>query len=117
MERTRKRTQLNVDIECAEYVRDAAERATRAFSTPQTSTPSATTISTTETTEVESAVTTAETTLATGTTIDDVKNPAPLIPRMFKGVNVVELFTLFRRISAFLIVVKSNLENIASTRI
>lgn len=115
MERTRKRTQLNVDIGCTEYVQDAAERVTRALSTPQTYTP----LATIKTIDFESTVnaSVAETIVATGTTMDDVENPAPLIPWMFKGANEVELFTFFRRRSVFLIVIISNLENTASSKI
>ncbi|KAL0095798.1 hypothetical protein J3Q64DRAFT_1608979, partial [Phycomyces blakesleeanus] len=91
MERTRKLTQLDVDVKCTEYVHDAAERATRALSSFSAAND------TTKTTKVESTVDTSatETVAATATILEDVETPAQLIPWIFKGVDVAELFTKF----------------------
>ncbi|KAI8967868.1 hypothetical protein BDF20DRAFT_828470 [Mycotypha africana] len=117
IKRTRRRTQLEVDTKCTEYVCDAAKRATKALSSfsttndttitaPPTSIPStsyhATTISTandiTKTTEVEFTVDISdlEAGIATATIIEDAENP-----RLSKDDAEIDLLMLGKSLNPF----------------
>ncbi|CEG78138.1 hypothetical protein RMATCC62417_12787 [Rhizopus microsporus] len=114
LERSRIRTQLDVHIDCAEYVHDVVGRETRTLSSTVTATDTTTptpttaissdTISSTaddtiRTTDVESETDadTAPTEVAADPLAEDVENMSPLTPWIFKDVDMAELFTRFRQ--------------------